>query len=155
MQQQYQLTFSMPLAPALSKKQLEEELKLPEDLALLPTVCLLPLAVHIAESYQTCPCPCHCNRPGLFCDSMLCFSLLLLTHSPCFTLGGTDFVLLFLWHSIRCCCRQPVTVTFGVAEQMDEDVVAHASASLSMLLLLLVLCSRGTEQFTPCSIKFE
>ena len=37
MQQQYQLSFSMPLAPALKKKQ-EDELQLPDDLAMLQTV---------------------------------------------------------------------------------------------------------------------
>lgn len=39
MQQQYHLTFSMPLAPALKKKQQEDELQLPDDLAILQTVC--------------------------------------------------------------------------------------------------------------------
>ena len=37
MQQQYQLSFSMPLAPAPKQHQ-EDLLKLPEDLALLQTV---------------------------------------------------------------------------------------------------------------------
>ena len=39
MQQQYQLTFTMPLAPSV-KKTPEEDHKLPDDLASLQTVCL-------------------------------------------------------------------------------------------------------------------
>lgn len=54
MQQQYQLSFGMPLAPAPKKKHQEDNLQLPDDLAMLQTVCI---CTHPASFPQPTPPP--------------------------------------------------------------------------------------------------
>lgn len=62
MQQQYHLTFTMPLAPTPKKKQQEDEPQLPDDLAVLQTVgsCSQP------QRLNPLPQP-HPPAPSLLC----------------------------------------------------------------------------------------
>ena len=58
MQQQYQLSFSMPLAPAPKKQHQENDLQLPDDLAMLQTVRTCTHPVFFPPPPPTIPpCP--------------------------------------------------------------------------------------------------